>query len=240
MSMFWLWIKAVGKHWKRELLGGALIALLGLFSELSGITLAPRIYEASAVIVLFYAMFLAWRDEHTKVEQIERAKKTEENSFGSMLGRYLNDSAARWPMEEHSRALREHSDALRHQSRDREWPRLIEPQKVKLASLLKTLGPHTVWIIRPNNQDFIGLAADFDAVFRSAEWSVPNAEPYSPGEEPLGLTVRSLIPDLQERVASAIVSATGLPAIVGKIPENERKYWNVENLIVCVGPKIMT
>ena len=233
--MFWLWIKAVGKHWKRELLGGALIALLGLFSELSGITLAPRIYEASAVIVLFYAMFLAWRDEHTKVEQIERAKKTEENSFGSMLGRYLNDSAARWPMEEHSRALREHSDALRHQSRDREWPRLIEPQKVKLASLLKTLGPHTVWIIRPNNQDFIGLAADFDAVFRSAEWNVPNPEPYSPGEEPLGLTVRSLKTDLQESVTSAI----GLPAIVGKIPENERKYWNPENLIVCVGPKIV-
>lgn len=76
MAMFWLWIKAVGKHWKREVLGGALIGLLALFSELSGITVVPRIYEACAVIVLFFAMFLAWRDpaEALKLEHEDRAR----------------------------------------------------------------------------------------------------------------------------------------------------------------------
>jgi hypothetical protein len=59
------WLRAVGRHWKRELLGGALIGVLALFSELSGITVPPRIYEVAAVAVLFYAMFLAWRDEYS-------------------------------------------------------------------------------------------------------------------------------------------------------------------------------
>lgn len=59
------WLRAVGKHWKRELLGGALIGLLALVSELSGITIPPRVYEVASVFVLFYAMFLAWQDEYS-------------------------------------------------------------------------------------------------------------------------------------------------------------------------------
>jgi hypothetical protein len=90
MSMFWLWIKAVGKHWKRELLGGALIGLLALFSELSGITVAPRIYEASAVIVLFHAMFLAWRDQAEALETEHTKKEKEPISEGKLFKSLLD------------------------------------------------------------------------------------------------------------------------------------------------------
>jgi hypothetical protein len=61
--MFTQWLKAVGSHWKREVLGGALIGVLALYSDLSGNTVPPRVYELSVVALIFYAMFLAWRDE---------------------------------------------------------------------------------------------------------------------------------------------------------------------------------
>jgi hypothetical protein len=69
----WAWLRAVGKHWKRELFGAVLIGLLALFSELTGIAVASKVYEVAAVVVLFYAMFLAWRDEHRQVEVLERS-----------------------------------------------------------------------------------------------------------------------------------------------------------------------
>jgi hypothetical protein len=69
MAVFLQWLKAVGLHWKRELLGGFLIGLLALISEISGATIPPGIYEGAAVVVLFYAMFLAWRDEHEIIEK---------------------------------------------------------------------------------------------------------------------------------------------------------------------------
>jgi hypothetical protein len=113
MSMFWLWIKAVGKHWKRELLGGALIGLLALFSELSGITVAPRVYEIGAVIVLFYAMFLAWRDEHLKATGLETAEKArienETTPMGKLLGSYLAAQAER----EQTHAMQELASEMR-------------------------------------------------------------------------------------------------------------------------------
>jgi hypothetical protein len=64
MTAFMQWLKAVGGHWKQELLGGVLIGTIALYSELSGIIVPPRVYEIALVLVLFYAMFLAWRDEY--------------------------------------------------------------------------------------------------------------------------------------------------------------------------------
>src|SRR5258708_33136680 len=58
------WIKSVSKHWKRELFGGVLIASLPLFSEVTGITIPPYVYLVCVVALLFYAMFLAWRDAY--------------------------------------------------------------------------------------------------------------------------------------------------------------------------------
>lgn len=64
MAAFMQWLKAVGGHWKQELLGGVLIGVIALYSDLSGISVPPRVYELAVALVLFYAMFLAWRDEY--------------------------------------------------------------------------------------------------------------------------------------------------------------------------------
>ncbi len=66
-----VWLRAVLRNWKKELLGGALIGALALISDLTGITVPPRIYELATVVLVFYAMYLAWRDEHQKVKQLE-------------------------------------------------------------------------------------------------------------------------------------------------------------------------
>jgi hypothetical protein len=68
MDYVGLWLRAVLKHWKRELLGGVLIGLLALISDLSGRTLPPHIYEGCAALLVFYAMFLAWRDQYTETQ----------------------------------------------------------------------------------------------------------------------------------------------------------------------------
>ncbi len=75
MEYVWAWLRAVGRHWRRELLGGVLIGVLALFSELTGIVVSPKIYEIAAVCLLFYAMFLAWLDEYLKADVLEKADK---------------------------------------------------------------------------------------------------------------------------------------------------------------------
>ncbi len=59
-------LKAVFQQWKAELLGGALIALLGLVSDFTGVAVPPRVYEIAAALLIFYAVFLAWSDEESK------------------------------------------------------------------------------------------------------------------------------------------------------------------------------
>jgi len=54
----------VFSHWKSELIGGVLIGALALYSDLTGTPVPPRLYEIAAGIVLLWAMFLAWQDEH--------------------------------------------------------------------------------------------------------------------------------------------------------------------------------
>jgi hypothetical protein len=65
------WLKAVSHYWKQELVGGFLIGALALYSDLSGVAVSPRVYEASAVILIFYAMFLAWNEQSKKTEAID-------------------------------------------------------------------------------------------------------------------------------------------------------------------------
>ncbi len=65
------WLKTVFKQWVADVTGGVLIGAMALYSELSGVTVPPRIYEVVIVFVLFQAMFLAWQ------EQEQRALKSE-------------------------------------------------------------------------------------------------------------------------------------------------------------------
>jgi hypothetical protein len=97
MSLLSLWRKAVLRHWKRELLGGVLIGALALFSELSGIVIPPRVYEVAAVLLIFYAMFLAWRDEYSARLKVEEHKRTEVARLQAELGKVQQELASQSP-----------------------------------------------------------------------------------------------------------------------------------------------
>lgn len=70
---FFRWLRAVFTQWLAGLTGGVLIGLVALYSGLSGVAVPPRVYEIVVVIVLFQAMFLAWREQ----EQLGIASQAE-------------------------------------------------------------------------------------------------------------------------------------------------------------------
>jgi len=81
------------------LIGGVLIALIALFSEISGTMVPPRVYEGAAVLLIFYAMFLAWRDAdeaRSKAEMDAGGVRTEYEgalrSLNSRSGRFNSKS----------------------------------------------------------------------------------------------------------------------------------------------------
>jgi hypothetical protein len=125
MQYAWAWGKAVGKHWKRELLGGVLIGALALFSELTGFSVAPRYYVAAAVIVLFYAMFLAWRDEYVRVRELS-ASRTGEGRSGLMTA--IMEQETRDSQAELAAALREHAQEARMGRLARRLDRILGEQ----------------------------------------------------------------------------------------------------------------
>ncbi len=131
-------------------------------------------------------------------------------------------------------------DALEQQLAERklrEWPRLPESQKIELARRLRKIGSHTIWIIRPENFDCIGLAADFGEAFRKASWEVPALEPYSVEELQRGITIRGLHVAAQESLRNAITEVTGLPVMIYEGNERERKYWDEKAIVLNIGVK---
>jgi len=91
MALF-RWIKSVFKQWIADVTGGVIIGALALYSEISGFTLPPRLYEIVVVIVFFQAAFLAWRQEETerlKAEARARELEAEKPNFTSTLGATL-------------------------------------------------------------------------------------------------------------------------------------------------------
>ena len=125
------------------------------------------------------------------------------------------------------------------QIRAREWQRLTNAQKTDLAERLRKIGPHTVWIVRPQNLDCIALAADFDSVFREALWDVPASEPYSIEEQKRGITIHSLMGAVEEALRTAIIEATELPATIYRGSEIERKYRSEKIIVLSIGPNIL-
>jgi hypothetical protein len=72
------WIKAVLKRWVAGVTGGLLVGALALYSELTGQSVSPRAYEAVVVLVLFQAMFLAWkREEDDRIKAENRVAELE-------------------------------------------------------------------------------------------------------------------------------------------------------------------
>jgi hypothetical protein len=156
-----------------------------------------------------YAGFRAWDEEHAIVERLSESTTAIE-----------------------LRALRTELESVR----SREWPRLTIIQKNALAGRLRSIGSYTIWIIRPNDFNCVGLAKDFDEAFRQAGWNVPHDEPYSPGEEKLGITIQTLM-NVAPALQAAIVETTSLPARIYEIREIERRSWNADHVVLSVGLK---
>ena len=109
-------------------------------------------------------------------------------------------------------------------------------QKNALARRLRSVGSYTIWIIRPNDLSCVGLAKDFDEVFRQAGWNVPYDEPYSPGEEKLGITIQTLM-NVAPALQAAMVETTNLPTRIYEIPEIEGRSWDADHVVLSVGLK---
>jgi hypothetical protein len=167
------------------------------------------IWGFGLAVFFLYAGFRAWDEERAIVE------RTSEGAMAKELG-----------------TLRAELDEIH----SHEWPRLTEVQKIDLAERLRRLGGRTIWIIRPNKLDCIDLARDFDGVFREALWDVPNVEPYSPGNETLGITIQTLM-DVGPALQAAIVETTGFPARIYEIPAIERKSWSDDHVVLSIGLK---
>lgn len=217
-----LYIKnLVGHGW--QIISSAILGLYSLWTLFAPETAQRRflmviyvdpqhrleLWLAVICVFLFYAGFRAWDDEHSRAESsAEGTSSTELRQVRMQLAGF----------------------------QAREWPRLIGAQKSELASRLRRIGPHTVWIVRPNNLDCVALAADFDSVFRDALWNVPASEPYSIEEQKLGITVQGNI--VQEAVRTAIVEATALPATVYRRSKEEGNEWSLELVVLSIGPKV--
>jgi hypothetical protein len=59
-------LAAVGTQWLAVFVGGLLIAAMGLWERLTGYDIPTRWYGIVALACLFYACFLAWREEHIR------------------------------------------------------------------------------------------------------------------------------------------------------------------------------
>jgi len=82
MVDFLEWLKAIFKQWVAEVTGGVLICMLALYSELSGFTVSPRIYEVVVLFALLQAMFLAWREKHQEGLTLMLLRKSAQFGLG--------------------------------------------------------------------------------------------------------------------------------------------------------------
>jgi len=168
------------------------------------------VWLAALVIFLFYAGFRAWDEEHALVERSSESTTAKE--------------LATQPTE-------------LNEIHSREWPRLSEIQKTALVKRLHQIGSGVeIWIIRPNNFDCIALANDFFGVFRTAQWKLIHDEPYSPGEEKLGITIQTLM-NIGSVLRDAISETTELPVRVYEIPSIQRRSWGDDHVVLSIGVK---
>ena len=63
-------IRAVLRHWLALMGGGAIMVALGLFERFSGKNVPLWVYVCVLVFFVFFACYLAWRDERKAVTQI--------------------------------------------------------------------------------------------------------------------------------------------------------------------------
>lgn len=80
------WVCAVFVQWVAALIGLSLVSGLALYSEFTGVPISPHWYVVAAIIALFQAMFLAWRDQETRRLAAELKIKGIENDKPQLFG----------------------------------------------------------------------------------------------------------------------------------------------------------
>lgn len=210
--------KLVGHGW--QAIGFFVLSLYGLFTTFASDMAQRRFLMAIyvdpqhkvAVWLAVVCVFLLYAGFQAWDEEYLRAEKNSESKISKELRRF----------------------------QEREWPRLTNVQKTKIIARLEKIGRHTIWIIRPNNHDCVALALDFDEAFRKADWDVPHDQPYSTGEEKLGITLYCPIESVESAVNAAIVETTDLPASIYFGDDRERKYRSENVLVLSIGLKAAT
>jgi hypothetical protein len=72
-SDFFVFTWAVLSHWQSYVTGGVMTGLIGVIERLSGKQLPKRVYLSIFVVsFLLAAFFMAWRDEYTRGNQLDR------------------------------------------------------------------------------------------------------------------------------------------------------------------------
>jgi len=187
----------------------------------SGLTFKVSTIRKAYLIILplgvFWATFLAWREEHHARQAAEK---------------------------ESPEALRTEVGELRSKVADFTglfWQPLTDPQRDDLRARLRKLGRHMVHVQHHENTDCTRLAGELGQVFESAGWIRPS--PLETGSwntvGARGITVFGKYPDAEETghcVMRALVSVlrTGLSFVAG-IGEGERT-----DVVILIGPRQST
>jgi hypothetical protein len=156
------WLRAVGAHWKRESLGGARIGTLALISELSGLTVAPRIYEVAAAVLIFYAMFLAWAEGDGKRQWAEeRLREIESQKLNCTLSASLGQVGDRCSVATDLIVYNRGRSATALKKWDFRWKHFDDKGEHQLISIPMNLafGPQGVERIGPAIADDQGISA---------------------------------------------------------------------------------
>jgi hypothetical protein len=91
MMVLLQWFKAVLEQWYTLVTGGSVILLLGLYSNLRGVVVSPRIYQLLIFCAVLPAMFLAWRFQDSKRIEAETTLTTLRQSaqYGLRISQYI-------------------------------------------------------------------------------------------------------------------------------------------------------
>lgn len=86
LSDFFLFIYAVISYWQAYATGGVVTALVGIFERLTERRLTKRAYVRLFIITfLFASFFLAWRDEHTTLQNVKLSLQNTQQELSKEL-----------------------------------------------------------------------------------------------------------------------------------------------------------
>lgn len=140
MADFLSFVWSVASHWL-VLIGGAVITLLGFIERLRRRELSLRLYTYLMLFFVFYASFLAWRDQRSSVSSLTTELEGEKKKYSDLqVAKTKTDNL----LEERNRRIDELSNKVQDASRTRPVevkiagakPPILSPPQERLLELL--------------------------------------------------------------------------------------------------------